>query len=231
MRNRFLLPVLGILIAAHSASATSIFSDFGSGGAYDHGSGWSIGNGNGIAIGADFKPTANATLGTITLAFGWSGGTDMFNFTLTTDDGSDKTNPGTDGSLAGSGLPSTGTPIETWTNVVALPSTGTSDLLQLTSVLNPTLTAGTVYWITAAPAKANSVGLWNWNTTGAEDPAVSFNGGSSWSFDDTGTAPAFQVDPKAAVTSGVPTPSSLTGGAALLAGLLCMTWNRRKVVA
>jgi hypothetical protein len=197
MRNGIFCFVLAVIFAASSARATFtvIYSDFGKSDSYNLSAGWNVGTSSDFGIGANFKPIANALLGDITLGLGWKAGPNSFNIALTTDAG---------------GLPSTGAPIETWSNVKA-PNFGGSDLLELTPATNPKLTAGTTYWITIS-SSAKTSAIWNWNTIGAEDPAISFNNGASWTFDYFNTSPVFEVDSKF-----VPTPAALPGSLILMA--------------
>jgi hypothetical protein len=89
----------------------------------------------------------------------------------------------------------------------------------LTSVLNPTLTAGKQYWVTATTTSANGIG-WNLNTTGdAADQALSVDGGANWFVPSGATPGAFEVDGNA--SGSVPEPGTtllLSGG--LLTGLI-----------
>ncbi|MBV8728250.1 MAG: hypothetical protein JO336_00430 [Acidobacteriia bacterium] len=90
----------------------------------------------------------------------------------------------------------------------------------LTSVLKPTLTAGTQYWVTVSSTLADSI-TWNWNTTGdTSDQAISTDGGSTW-FSPSGLTPsAYQIDG----TTAVPEPGLFWLSAAGFA--ICMLRRR-----
>jgi hypothetical protein len=203
---------MALFAAAGSASATVIYSDFGAGGTFNDINGWTVfgtnTDGGPQAVAGDFTPTANFTLTSITLGFGYQSGTNLFDFALTTD---------------ASGIPSSGTPLETWSasNAGAFFSNNT---ITLDSVLNPTLTAGVTYWITAFPGAADTDGAWNFAGTGATGFDFSENSGESWT-KNAEASPAFEVEGTSA--AAVPTPAAFPAGLVLFAGLLCFKRFRK----
>jgi hypothetical protein len=96
-------------------------------------------------------------------------------------------------------------------------------LVIATSILQPTLTSGTPYWITVVANDQRSSLVWNWNSTG--DPAnqaISTDGGASW-FAPSGFTPgAFQIDSPAVI--GAPEPAA---GLLLAGGLLVVALRKR----
>jgi hypothetical protein len=220
MRGNLLLSVLGLFAIANSASALTIYSDFSSLTPPFNtttGDAWAVGGPGSSAVAADFTPTANYDLGSITLGFGYVTSGSTFNFALTTNN---------------SGLP--GTPIETWTGV---PATGTynssvGNTITLSSTTDPELLSGQTYWLTAVEATTASYGAWNYNNLSpfAEDPDLSNNNGATWT-PDFRIAPALDVLSVPTLNGKTPIPAALPGGALLMAGLLCSKFVYRKVAA
>jgi hypothetical protein len=95
-----------------------------------------------------------------------------------------------------------GAAIETFSDVDATVDNTTD--LTLNSVLHPTLTAGTSYWLVAIPENRNTQGQWSITSTSTGIYASSSNGGSTWGAS-TGNLPAFQIN-----GTVVPEPASLS---------------------
>jgi PEP-CTERM motif len=197
---------LGALMLAGSGicSATVLFSNFASSPLYDLNTGNTVGNGfdgNNYAEGETFTPTADAIFTSVQIGLGCAFTcSDSYVVALTADN---KDAPGSvieSFTLDGTLLPVFG---------------GNATPVTVNSILNPTLSSGTFYWITVATDLNNSM-AWNLNTTGdSNDQAQSSDGGSTW-FSPSGNTPgAFEVD---GTLAGVPEPgSALLIGAGLLA--------------
>ena len=201
----------GALVLLPSGALASIFSNFGPGQSYGASVGDSVGNyfdGNNYAEGSLFTPTATATFGSLQIALSCAFlCPDTFTVALDRDNGDQP-----------------GAAIESF--VVSGAVLGTfgdaNSPLVLDSVLQPTLTAGTQYWLTVANASGNDSIEWNLNTTGdTSDQAISTDGGTTW-FSPSGQTPgAYEVDSSALVT---PEPGS-TG--LLIVGLSFLFLMRR----
>jgi hypothetical protein len=217
MKKRFALlttmAVLTLLWTAPAAcrAATILFTNFGGGLSYDTTNGNPVGNafdGNLYGEGDSFTSSATATLGSIDIALSclFPGGCpDSFTVSI------DANASGAPGAaletfmVTGSGLGILG---------------NNNPALVLNSVLHPTLTSGTEYWVTVL-SDANDSIAWNLNSTGdTRDEAISADGGASW-FAPSGMTPgALQVNGTSS-TSPVPEPASfglLATGLAMLAG-------------
>jgi len=188
-----------------TASAAAIFTNFGPALSYDTTQGNGMGNdfaGDVLAQGDSFTPTVTSVFWSATLALSCVIGCPApadFTIALNADNSDSPGSVIESFSLTGvllNGLGNNNTPIT------------------VTSILYPTLTAGTLYWITASSSIANTL-TWNNNSTGdTNDQAVSQDGGATW-FAPTGATPsALEVD-------SVPEPSTgvLLAGAGLLLGL------------
>jgi hypothetical protein len=116
-----------------------------------------------------------------------------------------------------------GAAIETFTLAPSLlgPLGSNNTPLLLTSVLNPVLTGGTLYWVTVSSDLNDSI-AWNWNSTGDRSPqALSPDGGITW-FVPSGLTPgAFQVT--------LVTPEPGTWGLLLGAGMVFGALKKRSV--
>lgn len=101
-----------------------------------------------------------------------------------------------------SGVP--GAAIETFSNVV-VPLNNSTDLT-LNSVLHPTLTAGTSYWLVAIAGNSATQGLWSFASSSTPMGTVgsSDDGGASWVASTGQTLPVFQIN------GVVPEPASLS---------------------
>lgn len=162
-----------------SASAQVIQSTFGPGDAYNSGTGWSVGARQSIGQGFTYGGPTGVFLSQMRLGlFGNSA-----NYSITFRTGGDITSS---------------TALESWS--VSNPTGGISTMA---SVLNPMLVSGDTYWITAM---SGGSGAWAWNNQGATGFAYSFNGGTSWNTDFSGTSSAYDVT---ASTTATPEPASL----------------------
>jgi hypothetical protein len=191
-----------VLAAPAVARANSIvFSNLGAGSTYNPSLGNPVGNdgfGGVDVVGETFTASVTATLSTIEIALSdaFPPSPDPITVQLTTSVGDA---PGA--VLESFSIPA-GTP-------PSLGSTGNSPIT-LTSVMDPTLTAGVQYWITAS-APGSSSYAWNFNSTGANaDHAISMDNGSTWFVASSGafTPGAFEVD-GITRTTPVPEPASL----------------------
>jgi hypothetical protein len=187
------------------AQASVIFTNLGAGQAHDVTQGNPVGNdfaGDNAAQGDTFTPTVSATLSSIEVALSCivaCPASETFLISLRTNS---------------SDAP--GTAIESFAVAGLLGALGNNNpLITATSVLHPTLTAGTQYWITVS-SSVNFAISWNDNSTGdTSDQAISSDGGASW-FSPSGMTPsAYEVD---GTISGIPEPSTtiLFGSAVVL---------------
>ncbi len=215
------LGVLVLLIAAPSVSrATTAYSNFGAGFAYNTTQGLVVGNdlaGDNLAEADTFTPSSTLDFSTIEIALSCLATGDCpnsFTVDLTTDN---------------SGVPNTsgGGVLASFTVTGStLPIFGVSTHLTLTYAGSPlALNSGTAYWIAVLP-DAGGVDqiVWNWNTTGdISSQAVASNGGGpsdAWLAPSGQTPGAYEVDGNP--PGGVPEPGTfgmLLGGGLLL-GLL-----------
>ncbi len=194
--RRFLLAVLTLTAPL---GATVLYSDFGAGDSYNTATGWTLSNsGSPIsttqAVAAEFQPSVTATLDSIRVAAFWVSGTDSFTLELAADN---------------SGAP--GTILEGYT----LTPTASTSILTATSLSNPTLSAGTNYWLIILPGAADTWGAWNENSQSVDGVAFSTDNGTTWSpllTDGSHPAPAFDV-------SGTPDVPEPTSEALLLSGI------------
>ena len=218
MPRHFIVSIAAALLSAAvlpaNLSASVIFTNFGPSQGYDLLNYNIVGNdfaGDNLAQGDTFTPGSTATFGDLQLALSCSASCpDPFTVALTLDSGADY--PGTvveSFNVAGTSLGSVGvdnTPI------------------MLTSVLHPTLSSGTQYWVTVS-SDLNDTIAWSDNTTGdVSDQAVSSDGGTTW-FSPSGATPsAYEVD-SSTVVSGVPEPGTFV----MLAGMLPLLWFVRRL--
>ncbi len=215
MPRHFVVSIAAVVfgLAAPTLSAGIIFSNLGPGQTYDLANYNIVGNdfaGDNLAQGDTFTPSTTATFGDLQLALSCAATCpDPFTVALTNDSGSN----------------SPGTAIESF--MVAGTSLGSVGVdnppIVLNSILLPTLSAGTQYWVTVATDLNNTI-AWSDNITGdTSDQAVSTDGGSTW-FSPSGATPsAYQVDSQNPV-SGVPEPGTL----AMLAGIVPLMWFVRR---
>lgn len=200
-----LLGALAAVLPA-TASATVLFTNFGPMLSYDVTQGNLVGNdfaGDNLAEGDSFTSAATGVFTSATLALSCvTGCPAAMNFTVDlTADSSD----------------SPGTVIEGFLVTGAvLGALGNSNTpITLNSVLHPTLTLGTQYWITVS-SSINYTISWNNNSTGdMNDQAVSTDGGATWFAPSGATPSALQVNG----TTPEPTTGALVGGVGLLLAL------------
>ena len=156
IRRFFLVVSMAVLLAASSAlpgKADTIYSNLGEGGTFDTGNGWLVG-GSMQVIAHQFIPAADFTFTDAQLALGViSGGLNTVNVYLMTDS---------------DGLPGDILELMIATDISPFPG----DLATVTSKVQPTLGAGTPYWIVASAPGANEE--WNFNSTGVFSTDTNF---------------------------------------------------------
>jgi PEP-CTERM motif len=193
------------LLLPAASNAAVIFTNFGPGNTYDITQGNFVGDdtqGDVLEQATTFTPTAMAMFGSVEVALScFSACPDPFTVSLAQD----------------SGLDSPGTVIESFTGAGAL--LVNNGPLFFNSLLLPTLTMGTQYWITVATDLNNSI-FWNLNSTGdSSDASLSPDGGATWNVQ--GTPGAYEVDSASASATPEPGTLGLFGGA-----LLTLLWRR-----
>lgn len=176
--------------AALPASASVIYSNFGTGGAFDGGNGWITSTS--AAIAAPFQVQAGDDVQfTSALLAQTSAGGDTSNVFLMAD--------------------SAGQPgIVLDTLVGQSPITGTSSIVTYNCTLCPTLSAGSTYWLIAT--YANGQTIWNFNNTGSTGGSANVNGLSNsgpWNSFPSVPSPAFQVEGSPLPSAAVPEPASI----------------------
>jgi hypothetical protein len=204
IQTTMLLGALAVIMPA-AASASVIFTNFGPSLAYDVTQGNSVGNdfvGDNLAQGDSFMPLNTAVFSSATLALSCvTGCPAATNFTIDlTADSSD----------------SPGAIIESFSlTAVSLKALGNNNTpITVNSILNPTLIAGTRYWITVSSSVNYSL-VWNNDSTGdTRDQAISSDGGATWFAPSGATPSALEVDSSAA------TPEPSTAAFLTVAGLL-----------
>ncbi|QEH35054.1 hypothetical protein OJF2_35990 [Aquisphaera giovannonii] len=193
-----------ILAWAAPARAGIAFDDFGPGDAFDQVEGYVAAGGGSfgvLTVAAQFTSAASGELSTIRLALAYLAGTNAFTVSLRADDG---------------GMPGS-TVLESF-SLADLPAYGHPYAPEsVTSVLHPSLVAGSKYWLEVAAADTSTLGTWNFNTTDASG-LVSQTGSGTL----TGTLPAFAVN-----VTAVPEPSSLALSGAALACVAASALRRR----
>jgi hypothetical protein len=162
-----------------------LFNNFGPGNSYGSGA-WALGH----SIAESFTPSNNVTLNSLLL-------------------GLDKSTSNSDGVIVslrtdgGSNLFPSITILESFTvpgSSLPLIGTTTSSPITENSVLQPSMTAGTLYWIEVTPASTNTSAGWNQNSIGDSGPL--------W---ENGFGTSNQVLGALEVTANtVPEPESLT---------------------
>ena len=202
--NRWVFAAIGVVICAGAAGGTTLYTDFGPGQTYNTVSGWAIA-GSGTAfpdsVAASFTPSVTATLDSIDLPVFVFAGTATFTVEITSDS---------------SGKP--GAVLESY-SLTSI--TGATTIRTLTSILHPSLSSLSTYWIAVFPGDTTTAGAWNWNSVGATGYDFSTNGGSTWAGPIAGTSPAFDV-------IGTPTVPEPTTWVLLAAPLAAMLWFRRR---
>ncbi|MCK5506187.1 MAG: PEP-CTERM sorting domain-containing protein [Thermodesulfovibrionia bacterium] len=199
---------------APSAGADTVFSNFGSGDAYNETSAWIIRGDNYTNNNFDeafaFTPlTYDYTLDTIELAVGIAGGVNELDVWLMSDTG------GQPGSIIES---------FNFNNQMANAYDGGSILLA-NSTLNPVLSAGTQYWLAADAPQSDSNIRWFTNSTSDFGPIASRLNLDPWNTS-TGIRSAFRIS-GTVVPEPVSTILFVTGGATL--GFRRF-WKKRRTV-
>ena len=203
--KRWAFVVIGAVIFAGAAGATTLFTDFGPGQTYNTTSAWFIG-GSGAAVqasvAASFSPSVTATLDSLDLGVNAFAGTTSFTVEITAD--------------------SSGAPGAVLESFSLTGITGTPTVRSLTSILHPSLSSLSTYWIAVFAGGTTTEGGWNWNSVGRTGLAGSADGGSTWSVDSIDATPAFDV---IGTAPGVPEPTTWV---LLAAPLAAMLWFRRR---
>jgi hypothetical protein len=208
---------VGVWIFVFAATAISradvmVFNNFGAGLSYNTGAGNFVGNafdgsGNNYGEGVEFTPYFTANLSSLDIALScFFGCSDSFTVSL---------------DASSSGAP--GAALESFTiSGASLGPLGTNNpALLLTSVLMPTLTAGTPYWVTVTSDVNDSI-VWNWNSTGdTSADALSTDGGSTW------FAPSGETPGAVRVGGSVPEPGAIVLLSTVV--LLLAIGSRRRV--
>lgn len=174
-------PVIGLLLALALSAPTPVrasvilYDNFGGGNAYTAGAGHTVStaaSGAGFAQTAamPFTPGVGATLESLTLALGRSGGANDVYVELRAD---------------AAGVP--GAALETFHVVNALGGFGLGDPpVSLTSAGHPLMQAGNTYWVVARAGGADTWAAWNFNSAGDSGPlALSNDNLTYYPMDDT----------------------------------------------
>jgi hypothetical protein len=200
------LAIVGaVSLTAAPAGAVVIATTFGPGDSYDASIGYPIGSETLQEIAVGFVPGFDSALDSIRLATKHLAGANNYTVYLASDSG---------GSPGGA--------LETFSS---LAFTSPDSILTLNSLLNPTLSAGSTYWIVvSAPDLSGSYGEWNWNDQGFFGLAFQ-NAGTGWKSDDNPT-PAFEVN--ASRTTSVPEPTTLLLFGAGFVGFTALRRRRAK---
>jgi hypothetical protein len=134
-----------------------------------------------------------------------------------------------------SGVP--GTVLESFSFVNDL-TTSANTLLSANSILNPTLSAGTSYWFVVQPGASDTQIDWYFNGTDTPGTqAVTYDGGSNWSFPYSNENPpfpvgAFQVDGTPAISTPEPSGIAIFGlSVVCLAGGYALGRRKRALAA
>lgn len=195
----FALLTVFFAVSGVAHADTVLYTNFGPGSAYNASVGNAVGNafdGNLYAQGDQFQASSTSKVSSLDIALScnFSGGCpDAFTVQLMTDSAGSPDSVLESFSVSGA----------------SLGIFGNNNLpVDLTSVLMPTLSAGTNYWVTVS-SDANDSITWNWNSTGSTNSeAISTDGGATW-FAPSGQTPgALQVDGPSVVTP-VPEPETL----------------------
>jgi|GEM_PF-2178588 len=170
-----------LALCASSARADVVFSNFDAANSNRSSPALPISaGGGGWTVAQSFTPTQDYILGSVTLALSIPANETSGTFTVAV--------------MADSGSGGPGTIVEQFT-VTSAPISGTPVLpVILNSVLNPTLSANTTYWLVVAPGDTTVFGYWQTNvtgdvasTTGASQTLVSTTG-ITGPWDNTGWA-------------------------------------------
>jgi PEP-CTERM motif len=188
-----------------------LFNDYGPAYTYDTVNAYGV-SGSSSSPGSDvpameFTPVNSGAVGSVAFGINLISGTNSVTFKLMTNNG---------------GVP--GSVLESYSFVNQMGSFGKQNSpLIANSVLNPTLAAGTSYWMVAVPGATDTYAAWNWNNQSVTgDVMGSGDGGSTWHNDGTLSLGAFEV-------LAAPEPSSFALlGLALTAGAAGRWWQRRR---
>lgn len=202
------MTVVGTACFCPVAMAGTVYSNFGPGTSFSHSNVWAIGTGSSpslnLGIAMAFTPGQNDTLSAIHIALGLEQGPNSVTVALAADSG---------------GLP--GGILESWTFTNLPPAFTNTVPLTAISSLNPSLNAGTQYWVTVVSTSSTSAG-WNMNTTGDlvgtnGIVSASDNGGASWfnTKDPTGTFLRGAFDVIGTSSTQAPPSCSVSGPAGL----------------
>jgi Matrixin len=167
---------------------TIIYSNFTSGRSYCSGAagtcgGWTVSGSTStpgmVDTAVSFVPSQNIYLSQVLIALTWTGGTNSAVVTLNNDNG---------------GLPGS-TVYATW-DLSRLPLYGSTSTIQssqtLTSAPGILLTAGTTYWIVAAPGASDTYDVWNQDSPGTAVAFAQFLHGA-WTANSGIYPPALEV--------------------------------------
>jgi hypothetical protein len=207
---------LGSLVSP--ARAGTIFSNLGPGDSYDSTAGWSVSTPSSSAGYASvsampFTPTTTASLASIELAIQLASGTNSLTIELLTDNNN-----------------SPGSVIESYSannQMVTFGTVSAGDLVTVTSLTQPTLMAGTQYWVGALPGGSDTFAIWAFSLSDDREVAQSADGGTTWNVYPTDmattgeTVGAFQVN-------SVPEPGALVQFSIAVAGVAGYCWRCRK---
>jgi hypothetical protein len=193
---------ISLMVLPQVSSATTIFTNFGTGQSFDAINGWTT-SGPSSGVGSfepamAFTPTGNFDLTQIDVALSLARGTDSVILSLNSDAGN-----------------APGTVIQSWT-LSNLPTFGSEYTPETVLGAGEPLSAGQQYWLVAAPGASDSWAGWNQNSTSDIGTVPdSRDQGLTWNAVDRQPRGAFDV----LGTSHVPTPTPEPGTL-----LLFTTW-------